>query len=443
MQAVDDAIRQRIDGYPDEFWASAERDPRAEVHAYLQYPAMMVPEIQREVIKVVYEVQTGIKNVLDPFMGAATTMTSCMSFGLNFTGQDINPLAVLVSRAKMGPFDPHELEDSRGKILASIAEDGSGGVETCLTNVDKWFKPPVQIELSKIRRAIRAEGELWVRRFFWVALAETVRLTSNSRTSTYKLHIRPVQEIQSRRLSPIQVFQDVVLQNLEDLKLFRRALCKHLEGNVYKGQLAVHLQDTSKKVHKPPNATQCDLLITSPPYGDNLSTVTYGQFSYLPLQWIDLDDIDAKAADGDWLRTTQEIDRRSLGGKKLPDLESATAYLAERSSAYRMTIGELRNLPEDRPARVTTFLCDLEETLVPVVSIMRPNAYLIWIVGNRHVGGKEIPTDKILEELLRPLNVGLVKRVKRQILYRRMAARNRYAGMMRKEYVLVFRKRSE
>jgi hypothetical protein len=71
---------------------------------------------------------------------------------------------------------------------------------------------------------------------------------------------------------------------------------------------------------------------------------------------------------------------------------------------------------------------------------MRPNAYLVWIVGNRHVGGKEIPTDKILEELLKLQNVILIKRFGRQILYRRMAARNQRAGMMRKEHVLVFRK---
>jgi len=343
----------------------------------------------------------------------------------------------------MGPFNPHGIEDSRRKIFASITEDKSTKVETQLANADKWFKPSVQIELSEIRRAIRVEDELWVRRFFWVALAETVRLTSNSRTSTYKLHIRPAQEIESRKLSPIQVFQDVVSQNLEDLKVFRRALCEHLEGNAYKGQLAVYLQDTSKKIHKPSSADQYDLLVTSPPYGDNLSTVTYGQFSYLPLQWIDLGDIDAKVADDDWLRTTQEIDRRSLGGKKNPDLESATTYLAERSVAYRTTIEKLQDLPEDRPARVTTFLSDLEGTLSPLVEVMCSNAYLIWIVGNRHVGGMEIPTDKVLEELLKPLDVGLVRRFNRQILYRRMATRNRYAGMMRKEYVLVFRKQGE
>jgi hypothetical protein len=181
LQVVDKEIERRIDGYSDEFWTSVDRDPREDMHAYMQYPAMMVPEIQRELIKVIYESQIGIKNVLDPFVGAATTMTSCMSFGLNFTGQDINPLAVLVSRAKAGPLDEQILETSKAQIFSQIAADTSTMIEADFANIDKWFQPEAKTDLSKIRRAIRAEDRLWVRRFFWVALAETVRLTSNSR----------------------------------------------------------------------------------------------------------------------------------------------------------------------------------------------------------------------------------------------------------------------
>ena len=33
-------------------------------------------------------------------------------------------------------------------------------------------------------------------------------------------------------------------------------------------------------------ADSVDLICTSPPYGDNHTTVTYGQFSILPLLWI-------------------------------------------------------------------------------------------------------------------------------------------------------------
>lgn len=442
LQEIDDIIRKRIDSYPDEFWASRERDPRADMHAFMQYPAMMVPDIQTALVKVICEAQTGVATVLDPFVGAATTMTSCMSLGLDFTGQDINPLAVLISRAKMGPFDHEFLGERSNRIAAAALSDKSETIETNLPNIDKWFTPIAQLELSKIRRAVRAEYDLWARRFFWVVLAETVRLTSNSRTSTYKLHTRPAEEIKARQISPINIFQEVAAKNIEDMKRFRNSLYKYLHDNRYTGQLTVHLQDTSEKVHPPPYGDQYDLLVTSPPYGDNLSTVTYGQFSYLPLHWIDLRDIDEKVAEGDWLRTTQEIDRKSLGGTRSTNLESTKNYLTEQSGTYQLAIEKYQDSPRDRSSRVTTFLSDLEKTLQHIVEIMRPNAYLIWIVGNRHVGSKEIPTDEILQELLEAKNVTLIKRFARQILHRRMAVRNRHATMMRKEYIMIFRKQS-
>ena len=441
LQPADEEIIKRLDGYPVEFWASAKRDPRDDMHAYMQYRAMMVPEIQRELVKVICESQTAIASVLDPFVGTATTMTSCMPLGLNFTGQDINPLAVLISRAKIGPFDNQLLAERLRNVSARIAADTLTGIEANFPNIDKWFQPQIQIELSRIRRAIRNEPRLWVRRFLWVALAETVRLTSNSRTSTYKLHIRPGEEVESRYLSAVDIFRNVASQNLDDLTVFRKTLQEYLDNNAtYTRRLAIHLQDSSEKIFPLNGSHQYDLLVTSPPYGDNLSTVTYGQFSYLPLQWIDLTDIDSRAVYGDWLRTTQEIDRRSLGGRRPDDIRAAIAYLSERSTAYRTIIEKLISLPKDRPARVTSFLVDLDNSLDPIVDAMRPNAYLVWIVGNRHVGGEEIPTDKILEELLASRGVALIKRLDRQILYRRMAARNRHASMIRKEYILVFRK---
>ncbi|MBL7064413.1 MAG: site-specific DNA-methyltransferase [Anaerolineae bacterium] len=446
LPQVDKEIASRIDAYSDDFWASTNRDPREDIHAYFQYPAMMVPGIQRELIEVVCELQPMTRNVLDPFVGAGTTMTDCMYLALNFTGQDINPLAVLVSRTKMGPFFHKALPAKVERVLERVGTDESEQIEARFSTLDKWFQPEVQFELSKIRRAIRSENQLWARRFMWVALAETVRLTSNSRTSTYKLHTRPKDEIESREISAIETFGDIVSRNRDDFLGFRDALneagCLHRDRHI--GKLSIHLQDSTVRILPPSDyANQYDLLITSPPYGDNTSTVPYGQHSYLPLQWIDLEDIDEKASNGDWLRTTQEIDRRSLGGKRPRKLDPFVKHLAERSSSYKATVNSLTEQPRDRRSRVTAFSYDLDKTLDPIVSSLRRNAYLIWIVGNRHVGGIEIPTDEILIELLERRQVIRVTQATRRIVFRRMAARNQISSMMRQEHILVFRKVGE
>ena len=88
-----------------------------------------------------------------------------------------------------------------------------------------------------------------VRRFFWVALAESVRLTSNSRTSTFKLHIRASDELQTRNLSPIAIFEEIATRNLRKMIEQRLELKKRdlLSSGHYKGSINVHLRDTSKR----------------------------------------------------------------------------------------------------------------------------------------------------------------------------------------------------
>jgi hypothetical protein len=435
-------LKNRLEAYPSEFWASLDRDPREDIHAYLQYPAMMVPGIQRELVHLVHGLQPDISEVFDPFVGAGTTMTACIHEGLNFTGYDINPLAVLVSRAKMGPFVQGALLESANRVLRLARADSLTQTEAGFVSIDKWFRPEAQVDLSRIRRAIRLESHLWVRRFLWVALAETVRLVSNSRTSTYKLHIRPPGEINTRTISAIETFEAVTRKNLDALRNFRSVIDKagHLEKDNYSGTLDIRLVDSSIATRSIESGKKYDLLITSPPYGDSTSTVAYGQFSYLPLQWIDLDDIDGSATDRALLRTTQEIDRRSLGGSTPRNLESIVVRMNERSEAFRQTVNLLEDQPRDRTARISVFFGDMDRALDNILQRLREGAYMIWIVGNRHVGNLEIPMDQILTELLAIRKTTLVTSVPRRILFRRMAARNQITTMMRQEHIMVFRR---
>lgn len=62
----------------------------------------------------------------------------------------------------------------------------------------------MQIDLSKIFRAINKEPIIKIRKFFWVVLAEVIRLTSNDRTSTFKMHMRSLEDIRTREISVLK-----------------------------------------------------------------------------------------------------------------------------------------------------------------------------------------------------------------------------------------------
>ena len=393
--------------------------------------------MQSVLVKAVATADGRVRSVYDPFVGSGTTLVESMRLGLDFTGQDINPLAVLFCRTKAGPFHTRRLSTAVKDVVGWASADRGRRFEANFPGMRKWFSSRAITELSRIRRAIRGVDHRWCRQALWTGLAETVRLTSNSRTSTFKLHIRSAEELESRRVTPLTTFEGVMKDISSRLRDEAATLREsgHLSKNgYYRGEVNIRLGDSSVSSG---DEGAHDLVVTSPPYGDNTSTVPYGQYSFLPLQWIDLQDID-EGASRDWLRSAYEIDRRSLGGSRRKAVEQVGSLL-DISPSLKKTLDRLEELPTDRSSRVAAFVRDLEASINAVVCASRSKAYMIWTIGNRRVGGEPVPTDGILEELLVAKGASLVTRLERLIPKKRMATRNAIASTMRGEAILVFR----
>lgn len=423
----------------DDYWSFRGNSKREHGHGLFQYPAMMVPQMVSSILEQVCSVHPEIECIGDPFSGSGTIMTESMMRGLEFVGNDINPLAVLICRVKKGPFLVADLEEKVNALLGAIKSDRRYGIEANFTNLDKWFSFDVQLGLSKIRRAIRREKDLWARRFFWVALAETVRLSSNSRTSTFKLHIRTDDDIQSRVISPTLIFNRILQRNQQhyNSQAERLAAAGHLKNGIYCKYVDVALADI--RTHD--SVIKSDAIITSPPYGDNTTTVPYGQYSYLPLQWIDCEDIDPNI-DPNWYSNSHGIDSRSLGGRRNV-LGSDISELCDLSKSFRECIMGLTALPKDRTTRVTSFFRDLNDSIPPILDGLRPGGIMVWTLGNRKVGGLRVPLDRILSELLENNATTVISKLTRNIPSKRMALKNSISDTMSTETILVMRKASK
>lgn len=246
----------------EEKWTFRPWAEREYSHGLFQYPAMMVPQMQRELLQRLQR-EIGGRVVYDPFVGSGTSMAEAMLQGLDFIGADINPLAVLLCRAKSGPFFIEALEDAHLRVSGRAMSDRGLVIEAKFPGWQKWFRKDVAISLSRIARAIRRERLLSTRRFLWVALAETVRLTSNSRTSTVKLHVRPEDEVRVRNLNVLGIFHEIADVNLSRFADQRDALngAALLSRGHYSGVVSIHLHDVSTEL---PTAVASDILLTSP-----------------------------------------------------------------------------------------------------------------------------------------------------------------------------------
>lgn len=419
---------------PD-YWTFDGNDHRQGAHALFQYPAMMVPAMQGALLDLALQSKADVRSVFDPFVGSGTILVESMLRGLNFVGIDVNPLAVLVSRVKSTPIPPQDLIDARLRILARIQADKSKSYSRRFSGQSKWFSRGVSIWLSRCTRAIDAEPDLFVRRVFWVALARVVRRVCNSRASTYKLHIKSAEDLIDLRDSVFPVFSqqsDFVIKHLkEHFALLSEG--GHIRNNYYTGEIDIILGD-SRAEQNAEMAKKADILVTSPPYGDNRTTVPYGQYSYLPLQWISCCDIDENF-DESLLSSSHATDTASLGGSVSAALERGKLACGGYNS-YKVTMNTLSDNLDGRK-RFSAFAADLHDSVSQLAENTKDGAFHIWTVGERRVGGVKMPLTDLLVEMLEAHSVRWLHTAQRRIISKKMPTRNKQSDTMASEQLII------
>ena len=252
------------------------------------YPAKAVPEMVNELIKKVMSIKS-IKTVLDPFVGSGTTALESKYLGLDFWGSDLNPLAVLLSKTKALTIDNTTYTKKRlSEFMTQIKEEYPKAcmIPVCtFDSIDYWFKEEnirelnfLKFKISQfINRANKANREMYAL-ILLTAFSSTIRRVSLTRNSEFKLYRMSPSDIERFSISAIDEFKEMLSNLLEMLVIANDRYKKETKS-------AICLQN-AKALNYLKNKS-IDLVITSPPYGDSKTTVAYGEFSKLSLQWME------------------------------------------------------------------------------------------------------------------------------------------------------------
>jgi site-specific DNA-methyltransferase (cytosine-N4-specific) len=183
---------------------------------------------------------------------------------------------------------------------------------------------------------------------------------------------------------------------------------------------------------------RADVLMTSPPYGDNKTTVPYGQHSYLPLCWIDTDDIPG-GFDRSLLESTLKIDSASLGGS-IRNAGDAREELVSVSAALERFLPLIDDAPPLRK-KVLSFVRDYRDAMHAIRPRLRDGAFCFFTLGERRVGRQVFPLVDITKELLRADGHENVTTIERVLpgSRKRMAAKNNQGDTMAQEWIVVTR----
>lgn len=347
-------------------WDFKEADTKEYTHCIHTYPAMMIPQIARRLI---YLYGKNAKTLLDPFMGSGTslveaTLTPHIKEAYGF---DLNPLAYLISKVKTTPIKTELLVQQ----LKSFSNDVGNAEIPKFKNIEFWFKPNVIERLALLKSQINKIQNQDVKDFFLVCFSETVRKVSNTRNSEFKLYRMQKEKLEKFNPDVFAEFDDIANNNIKGMGeyLNRRTETK------------LKIENISSMNELPLENESIDIIVTSPPYGDSKTTVAYGQFSRLALQWLDYEDV-------------ASLDNRLLGGKPTKELE-----VKIKSPTLKEIIKKISEKDEKRTREVLSFYEDFDKCVIQLNRVMAKNGYVCFVVGNRTVKGINIPTDKIMSEM--------------------------------------------
>lgn len=404
--------------YDKEYW-DFNGVKKEGLHKLGKYPATMVAPMQYELLSILIN-NNNFNTLLDPFMGSATTLVEGHNLGLNVVGIDINPYAVLLGEVKTHRYDEDELYDMNERIKNKLSSSTYSYELHEFPNINKWFRPDIIDSLSKIRKIIMEEEDRWIRKFLWVCLSEVIYSHSNDRTSTFKLHVKKELDIEAIKNNCFNSFETKIKKNQEVL----------LKNSI--PDVKIYNGDSIEILKKFPNDS-IDIICTSPPYGDNATTVTYGQASILFLKWIDLKDL---TCDSKLLSNYSKIDSVSLGGSANNNQLPNSAIIHEY----------INKLTDSKKPKVIRFFSDYYKVLTQLTQVLSAGGYMLFTVGNRRVDGIVQPLDKITKDIFNELGLKEVEIFTRNILSKKMPTKlskvknKGSVRSMNEETVLIFKK---
>lgn len=428
------ALRRRLldlEASPPAAWREIGVHARPNLHGLLRYPAMMVPCMQGDIIDAILKHRPGPCRVLDPFVGSGTVMTEALVRDLDFTGVDINPLAALVCEAKAAIDAGADVEGAAQTVLTALRIDIGETIDVEFPGRTKWFDDASALKFSTLRRAIGQVDEIGARRVMWTVFAETVRLCSNSRTSTYKLHIRKADDrVGADRV--LETFESNLRQALIRVRDYRSLLEARDER---RPSVQIICSDVRKAKLDWRNADH-QVLVTSPPYGDNQTTIPYGQFSYLAMRWIPECDLPCGAA-AELMANTNALDAVSLGGT-VRGAEEKQAAVRSASKHFDAFVRDAERAGRGRAIRkVSSFVGDFAEALTHLRTTSPGTAHWVLTTGNRTAAGLTVPLDGICKDLVKGLGGKSIATLRRQLPNKRMPSRNSQGVMITAETTTV------
>lgn len=403
-------------------------------HSYHRYPAKFIPQI---VDKLIQEYTVQGDTVLDPFGGCGTTLVESKLNGRRSIGFDINPIAKLITKAKITPIEPSVLERAQMQFVNAYSNN-TAPKHTIQHHqrIDYWFDEPTVKGLDRIYSAINSISDSAARRFYLCAFSHNLKNSSRWLMKSIKPTIDKNKKIQD----PFSTISRHLAQMTRKNQLFYRTL------------EASHNIDTESKVYQtdstkkwPVDNNSVDLIVTSPPY---VTSYEYADLHQLSLLWFGSDPKKFKRWHNKFSKEFLDFRREFIGtsskSKKHGEL---------RSLLGEQIINDLRLLDRPLAEDVANYFIDMEKVFRRMYSALKPGGVASVIIGNTNLKGVKIRNAEVAAEQMLAVGFERVDFIKRELSNKmitpwRDTTTGKFTGLdnpdryrvYEYEYVLIMRK---
>ena len=372
-----------------EDWDFVYANTQKYTHGLHPYPARMIPQIAHRLIE---RYSNPYDLILDPFCGSGTVITEARLMRShakaqsdpprNAIGLDINPLALLIAKVKATPISPKKLDKEAASLLKMV-EDNFIRLKTNkikikipseknFPNLTYWFKDYVIKELALLRQCIEEIPDNVFRDFAKVCFSLTVRRVSNiyDPGDTFIKRLPP-SKLEKYRPDVLRTFKKCLRESIISMKAFSRACYNDVETDVIFGD--------ARELPFPDESI--DLIVTSPPYGEERNTISYTRWSKLCALWL--------GYESSFIR---RIAKASLGGKD-------ESLIQTPSETLNNILSETEKIDHKLAKSAASFFNDYYICLKEMYRVLKTNHYCCIVIGNRSLKRKRVPMDHVTKEL--------------------------------------------
>jgi DNA modification methylase len=422
----------------------AYSNPDRYTHLIHPYPAKLIPHIPFFFLTNGKLSQPG-DTILDPFCGSGTVLLEGQLAGRVSLGAETNPLARLISEVKTTRASIKSIE-KENMALKRLVDEGLDAELPDVVNLRHWYYPQIATQLSRILAGIRKIEDHRIQNFYKICFSVCVNKVS---LADPRLSV-PVR-LKPNRLSEGRYHSDLKIEEKVKIRLEHLLTCdvSNVFWNVVQANTARIARTFPKGVKIRQAKVVCEdardlkvgtraraggigdnsvqMIITSPPYP---GAQKYIRASSLSLGWLGI----CPSAE---LRTLKHV---TIGREEFRKTDTNRLPRTGIKAADEL-IRQIQAVNPMRAVIVATYLQEMSAAFREMHRVLKPNGYLVLVVGNNSVSGFPFNTQAYLASIGVKCGFSIVLNLIDSIQSRGlMTKRNKTASLITQEHVILFEK---